>query len=542
MFQSPEQREDSHLGRPAGECPAVLTLALSLAADSPKPDPMARARALLGALSEWPRRLQGVDWSAIDWTPDLAEAIGSRRWLRGLATMSALSVSALGFWSGMSPLEAAPALHGGQGVRDEYRSQMIMPLGLGGDSGRRMGASLAVRPASSAPERASIELTAVLAEGDSFGRMLQRAGVSAEDAAQASALVAGAVPLGQVQPGTRFDVVLGPRPAPGEPRRLQAVDFRARIDLSLAVNRTASGLALASRMVPVDATPLRIRGTVGPSLYRSARAAGAPVKAIQQYLQALDSHLNLEGDIHPGDSFDLVFAYKRAAGGEAQAGDLIYAGLDRGTAPVAELLRWGAEGQFFSADAITRPVTVETRVGGGSLMSPVNGRITSSYGMRFHPILGYARMHAGVDFGAAWGSPIRAAADGVVAFAGRHGGHGNYVRIEHGGGLGTGYGHMSSIAATPGERVRAGQVIGYVGSTGLSTGPHLHYEMYRSGHTVNPLGGGASYGYTTTTLVQRVDPAQQAAFKAKLAQLKRLRPGPPQDSLAMARPQHIALR
>ncbi|MDE2618853.1 MAG: M23 family metallopeptidase, partial [Sphingomonadales bacterium] len=107
----------------------------------------------------------------------------------------------------------------------------------------------------------------------------------------------------------------------------------------------------------------------------------------------------------------------------------------------------------------------------------------------------------------------------MVSYAGYHGGHGNYVRLEHGAGLGTGYGHMSRIAVAPGQRVRAGEVIGYVGSSGLSTGPHLHYEMYRNGQTVDPL------GMRFATLTRQVDPKELGAFRARLAQLKALRPG-----------------
>src|SRR3546814_16316967 len=91
--------------------------------------------------------------------------------------------------------------------------------------------------------------------------------------------------------------------------------------------------------------------------------------------------------------------------------------------------------------------------------------MSSSFGMRSHPILGYTRMHAGIDFAAHYGSPIYAATDGFVSYAGRHGGHGNYVRLEHGNGLATGYAHLSRIVASPGQRVRQGQVIGSVGSS-----------------------------------------------------------------------------
>jgi murein DD-endopeptidase MepM/ murein hydrolase activator NlpD len=119
---------------------------------------------------------------------------------------------------------------------------------------------------------------------------------------------------------------------------------------------------------------------------------------------------------------------------------------------------------------------------------PANGPITSYFGNRYHPILHFTRFHAGLDFGAAWGSPIVAAADGQVVAAGWAGGYGREVRIAHGGGLTTIYGHMSGIVASPGSFVRAGQLIGYVGSSGLSTGPHLHYEVRQNGVAVNPLG------------------------------------------------------
>ena len=130
-----------------------------------------------------------------------------------------------------------------------------------------------------------------------------------------------------------------------------------------------------------------------------------------------------------------------------------------------------------------------------------------------------------MDFGAAYGSPIYAVSDGTVAFAGWHGGHGNFVKLEHGGGFGTGYGHMSRIAVSPGSHVRAGQVIGYVGSTGLSTGPHLHYELYRSGVPVNPL----TVAFTVTN---QVDPGELAAYKTRVAQLKTVKPGAAMASLA----------
>lgn len=510
MFTAREQLAGGHGGLGAGGVAAL-----------PAPvDP----RALLGDLGERLRALRDgftqrvshlhhaieAHCRHVDLAPDLAEDIGSAQWFRGLGTLVGLSAVALAFWPDFSAIETASAMPIDRQARDEFRSQMIMPLALGADNGRRMAANSAVVPLAFAPERPTVELTATLGQGDSFARMLQRAGVSAGDAGAVAALVGSSVPVSGIDPGTRFAITLGRRPADGQSRPLDKLSFRARFDLALAIERRAGGLVVTPRPIAVDATPLRIRGAVGNSLYRSARAAGAPLKAIQQYLRTLDSHLNLEGDVAPGDTFDIVIAYKRAASGESEAGDLLYAGLEGGGKAKAQLLRWGSDGQFFEASGLGKQTA--------GMVAPVNGRMTSQFGMRRHPILGYVRMHAGIDFGAAWGSPIFAVSDGTVSYAGRHGGHGNYVRIEHGGGIGTGYAHMSRIAVAPGTRVHTGQVIGYVGSSGLSTGPHLHYELYRNGATVNPLS-------VRFTVQAQVSGKELAAFKARLAQMKAVTPG-----------------
>jgi murein DD-endopeptidase MepM/ murein hydrolase activator NlpD len=144
--------------------------------------------------------------------------------------------------------------------------------------------------------------------------------------------------------------------------------------------------------------------------------------------------------------------------------------------------------------------------------------MSSSYGMRRHPILGYRRMHSGVDFRARHGTPIVAVTDGRVTGAGRMGGCGNAVRLRHGGNLDTRYCHMSRIAVQNGQSVRRGQVIGYVGSTGLSTGPHLHYEMYRGGRAIDPA------GVSFVTRAQ-LSGAELRQFRAALAKLKTVEAG-----------------
>src|SRR5690606_21647725 len=137
-------------------------------------------------------------------------------------------------------------------------------------------------------------------------------------------------------------------------------------------------------------------------------------------------------------------------------------------------------------------------------------------------------MHAGLDFKASHGTPIYAVSDGTVQYAGRHGGHGNYVKLSHGGGLATGYAHMSRIAVSSGSRVRRGQVIGYVGSTGLSTGPHLHYEMYRGGKTVDP----SSVRFVTRA---QLTGRELQAFRSQLGELQAIEPGAALTRLANSR-------
>ena len=198
------------------------------------------------------------------------------------------------------------------------------------------------------------------------------------------------------------------------------------------------------------------------------------------------------------------------SGGDAaiETGDLEYAELHG--VKFFRFERSGGDAEYFDEQG--------KNVRGFLLRTPVDGaRLTSGFGRRRHPILGYARAHQGVDFGAGSGTPILAAGDGVVVKAGRWGGYGNWLQIRHSGGWDTGYAHISRYArgVRPGSRVRQGQVVAYVGSTGLATGPHLHYEVWQRGRRVNPVGAKVPQG----TILAGAELARFKAEKARIEQL-----------------------
>ena len=446
--------------------------------------------------------------SRIDLLVDLGQRIGSREWWRGLFTCTALCAAAVSLAPRFHTIEGQVAPPLAEAERDQMRAQAIAPLAYGADTGRRTIPTAAVEHLADTPERPLIQVSATLGQGDGFARVLERAGVGPDEAASVADQVASATELHDIKPGTRLDLTLGRRPNKQVARPLDHLAFRAKLELALQMNRVNGALALKRIPIAVDETPLRIQGRVGSSLLGAARAAGAPLKAIETYLRAMGQHVAVAG-IRADDRFDFVLEHRRAATGETETGGLLFAGLTEGK-KVLRLLKWeqGGHEQWFDAAGVG-----ETR---GEMKMPVVGHLTSSFGMRFHPILGYSRMHQGIDYGAPMGSPIVAATEGTVSFAGWHGGHGNYVQIHHAGNLGTGYAHMSRIIAHTGQHVSAGQLIGYVGSTGLSTGPHLHFEVFKNNAPVNPLS-------VKFTQAAQLAGAELARFRATLARLTSVR-------------------
>jgi murein DD-endopeptidase MepM/ murein hydrolase activator NlpD len=475
---------------------AGLTLTLNSAHALPAP-----RVGLLGRFDEISERI-----AALDLVPDLGANLGSIAWLRGMLTCTALCVMPIALFPQSRPLPVAVPSTADSDAWEETRAQTIAPAAWGGDTGKRMAATDAVVALANAPERPTLELTASLGQGDGFARVLERAGVGEAEARRVVGMVSSATDLGAIKPGTQIKLMLGRRSSRNVARPLDFLAFRARLDLGLVVKREGAGLSLQPMPIAVDRTPLRIQGRVGDSLYRSTRAAGVPAKAVEAYIRAIASKLSLGSDVNADARFDLVVEHARAVTGETEVGSLLYAGLYRGSRKT-QLLQWNVGGrrEWYEASGVS-----ERR--GGMVQPVAYARISSGFGMRFHPLLGYTRFHRGVDFAAPYGAPIRAVNDGLVALAGRAGGHGNQVRLSHAGALGTSYSHMSRIAVSPGSRVVQGQVIGYVGSTGLSTGPHLHFEVFKSGQVVNPR----AVSFSSTSLLSG---SELARFRARLSAL-----------------------
>ena len=457
--------------------------------------------------AEWRNTLDLADLRV-----DLGDRIGSRDWWRGLATLGILCTAMLLGSVHVARLPAAVRAPLTPAQADDAQPDAIAPLALGAATGRFTAPGRSVEALKDIPERPRVEITATFRRSDSLEGALRRAGVGKDDANQVARMVGSAVRLDGITTNTDLDLVLGRRETKAVPRPLDHLAFRAAFDLRLEVARGDDGaLALTRVPIAVDATPLRIGGTVGKSLAATARAAGLSASVVAEAIQQLGYAVDFQHGVGRRDRFDLIVEHRRAATGETQTGGLLYAALGD-----MQLMRWsyGGKPQFFRASGESARK--------GLMRTPVDGaHLTSEFGMRFHPILNYSRLHQGVDFGVPAGSPIMAAAGGTVAFAGWHGGHGNYVMLKHGKTLATAYAHMQKFAVKPGQTVTQGQVIGYVGSTGLSTGPHLHYEVWLNNAPVNPmtvkfLGGTQLAG------------GDYAKFRAEMDRLRGLRPAGPQ--------------
>jgi murein DD-endopeptidase MepM/ murein hydrolase activator NlpD len=301
-----------------------------------------------------------------------------------------------------------------------------------------------------------------------------------------------------IRPGQVFEASFGaPEPVPGgtvaavaapsaadATARLLSLSFSPSVERQITVSLTAPDeYSVEEIQKKLDSRYQRAGATIDSSLYLAAIQSGIPASIVVEMIHMFSYAVDFQRDVHQGDQFEVFFNHYFTPDGEpAKTGNILAATMTLG----------GKDMTLYRFETPNGPEYFD--VTGSSaksmlMMTPVDGaRISSGFGRRRHPILGYGRMHQGIDFAVPSGTPIMAAGDGTVALAGRSGGYGNLLVLNHSNGYSTAYGHLSRFAAgiRPGVRVKQGQAVAFSGNTGLSTGPHLHYEIRINGRQVNP--------------------------------------------------------
>ena len=330
------------------------------------------------------------------------------------------------------------------------------------------------------------ELTLRLERGDTVEKVLADINVPEADRKQIDAALKALLKKRRLAVGESIDLQLQTMPDQPDAPRVLTLSIRPQPQREYIVTRRDDGSYEAlEKIYQVRPRIVRVDAVRRGSLQQSGMKAGAPTAATLEFIRALSYDVDFQRELKEGQRFTLLLEQQVTTDGLVTDPGRLLAGEMRLTNRTVTVMRFrpqgGADGFYdFKGESVVRSF----------LRTPMDAsHITSGFGMRMHPIMGFSAMHTGVDFGAPIGTPIFAAGAGKVVTAGPNGGYGIFVKLQHTSQIGTGYGHMSRLGPgiRPGVSVRQGQVIGFVGSTGLSTGPHLHYEFYRNGHPVNPL-------------------------------------------------------
>ena len=254
-------------------------------------------------------------------------------------------------------------------------------------------------------------------------------------------------------------------------------------------------------------------GSINGTLSSAMTAQNVPSKIVSEFINIFAFSVDFRRDVRKGDKFEIIYENHITPDGEVvRSGNILYAALQLRKDKIA-LYRFKDKSgnvDYYNEKGLAMKKTLSRKP-----MSFQNARISSPFGKRRHPILRDIRIHWGVDYAAPAGSLVYAGGDGVIQVAKYNGGYGNYIKIRHNSEYSTAYGHMKGFAKgiRPGVRVKQGQVIGYVGSTGRSTGPHLHYEVVKNGRRVNPLSIKAAAG-------ENLKGNNLKKFKQQVAELK----------------------
>lgn len=336
----------------------------------------------------------------------------------------------------------------------------------------------------SAPEASLKSFT--VKSGDTLGRILKRAGADGNTANAAIRSLKGVFDPRDLKAGQTIDVTYTPASSANSADGFAG--FEIPLDYATRVHVTPApegGYRAIEVQQDLETRHVRAEGTINWSLFAAGADAGVPSKVMAELVRAFSWDVDFQRDIRKDDSFEVMFEQKlNEAGRPVYNGRIVFAALTLSgeRKPIyLHQMKDGSLDYFDDQGQSAKKALMRTPIDGA--------RLSSSFGNRKHPILGYTKKHSGTDFAAPRGTPIYAAGDGTIDSAGWNGGYGKYVRIRHNSEYSTAYAHMKSIkrGIGKGKRVRQGQVIGFVGSTGRSTGPHLHYEIIRRNVKVNPM-------------------------------------------------------
>jgi murein DD-endopeptidase MepM/ murein hydrolase activator NlpD len=335
----------------------------------------------------------------------------------------------------------------------------------------------------------------VVKKGDNIPSILREQGATLEEAKAIAATLGARGRDGGLKDGQKVRILMAPA-GPGQrlqPYRvmvanestIEAVSALSDLGKYVAVDvqsmNTVAETADNSDDDDDDGTGVRLY----QSIYETALRNKVPATVIEDMVRIYSYDVDFQRKVQPGDSFDVFFAGEDEGATITEKTEVLFASLTVGgetkkyyrfqTPDDAVVDYYDETGKSAKKFLVRKPVS--------------NAIMRSGFGSRRHPILGYVKMHTGVDWATPYGTPIFASGNGVVEKVGPEGGYGKYVRLKHNNGYETAYGHMSAFAKgmEPGKRVRQGQVIGFVGSTGQSTGPHVHYEILVNGRFVDPM-------------------------------------------------------
>ncbi len=314
--------------------------------------------------------------------------------------------------------------------------------------------------------------------GDSLARIFQREGLDPADLHRIVKLGPPTRALRHLQPGQSFRFQVD------EAGRLQALEYVISRLESLLVTREDDGFTAQKVQHPLETRLAYAAGEIERSLFEAGKAAGLSDALIMQLVGIFGWDIDFAMDIRRGDRFSLLYEEKYLQGEKIRNGSIVAAEFTTRGRTYRAVRYTDARGRtdYYTPDGRSMRKAF--------LRTPVDfRRISSRFGRRHHPTLNRMKMHKGVDYAAKRGTPIKAAGDGRIVFRGRKGGYGRVIIIQHGGRYSTLYAHMSAFkkGLRVGSRVRQGQIIGFVGSSGRATGPHLHYEFRVNGVHRNPL-------------------------------------------------------